>query len=354
MGFPKITVDTALCIGFYVSCLCYSFYKVFKISNDGLQNYYYLEEGWSFFGGRRRDDYDWEWEIYKKYAIDNAFIFVFHAVSFELIRIFRIKHISLVLSLIGCAATLYNYGIKVLVILLLQNITFFAISSWSKKVRFLWAKAFFWIAVINSTKLLYFYDQLNLLLDIDNDKLLEFSIIISWNVIKCTSFCLDKAAAKSKGENYRLTDLLGYSFYFPLLLYGPVIIYTRFKECQKVSYEHDNLHTLNRFKKLFCQLIVCVLWALIMEIGQHLFYINIIHLDLKLIQQTNLWVLYGLGLLMAHFFFVKYVIYYGIGIAFGVFDGIEMPQKPICIGRVHLYSDMWKFFDRGLYEFLFR
>ncbi|XP_055541267.1 protein-cysteine N-palmitoyltransferase Rasp isoform X3 [Wyeomyia smithii] len=91
-----------------------------------------------------------------------------------------------------------------------------------------------------------------------------------------------------------------------------------------------------------------------MEIGQHLFYINIIHLDLKLIQQTNLWVLYGLGLLMAHFFFVKYVIYYGIGIAFGVFDGIEMPQKPICIGRVHLYSDMWKFFDRGLYEFLFR
>lgn len=31
-----------------------------------------------------------------------------------------------------------------------------------------------------------------------------------------------------------------------------------------------------------------------------------------------------------------------------------MPDKPKCIGRVHLYSDMWKWFDRGLYEFLFK
>lgn len=57
---------------------------------------------------------------------------------------------------------------------------------------------------------------------------------------------------------------------------------------------------------------------------------------------------------MGQFFYVKYVVFYGIGIAFGRYDGVDMPQKPICIGRVHLYSVMWKFFDRGLYEFLFR
>ncbi|XP_053694942.1 protein-cysteine N-palmitoyltransferase Rasp [Sabethes cyaneus] len=354
MGFIKISLDTGFCVGFYVFCLCYSFYKVFTISNDGLQNFYYLEEGWSVFKDRRRDDYDWEWEIYKKYAIDNAIIFVIHSAFFEAVRILRIKHISLMIFGFGCAAILYIYGVKVLLILMLQNITFFTISCWSGKVSFIWIKAFLWIAVINSVKILYFYDQLNILLDIDNDRLLEFSIIISWNVIKCTCFCLDKTSAKSKGECYRLVDLLAYSFYFPLLLFGPVIIYNRFKECQKVRCKLENQNTTIRLKKLFCQLTTCIFWALMMEIGQHFFYINIIQLDLMLLQSTNLWVLYGLGYLMGQFFYIKYVIFYGIGIAFGIFDGLEMPQKPICIGRVHLYSDMWKFFDRGLYEFLFK
>ncbi|XP_058823226.1 protein-cysteine N-palmitoyltransferase Rasp-like [Topomyia yanbarensis] len=354
MGSIKISVDAALCTVFYVACLFYSFYKNYEISNDGLQNFYYLEEGWSIFKGRRRDDYDWEWEIYKKFAVDNSLIFVFHAVFFEIIRIKRFKHISSALTVFGCGAILYIYGFKVLLILLLQNITFYTISSWSESIYLLWIKAFVWIAAINTVKILYFYDQLNILLDIDNDKLLEFSIIISWNVIKCTCFCLDKTKSKGSNEHYRLVDLLGYSFYYPLLLFGPVIIYDRFKECRKLSWPFESINTLKRIKTLAWRLCVCYFWALVMETGQHFFYINIIQLDLKLLQHTNLWVLYGLGYLMGQFFYVKYVIFYGIGIAFGNFDGLEMPQKPICIGRVHLYSDMWKFFDRGLYEFLFR
>ncbi|XP_058447666.1 protein-cysteine N-palmitoyltransferase Rasp [Malaya genurostris] len=354
MGSFQISFDSALCVIFYVTCLLYSFYKNYEISNDGLQNFYYLEEGWTIFKGRRRDDYDWEWEIYKKFTIDNSLIFIFHVAFFEIIRYMRFKHISSALTLFGCGAVLYIYGIKVLIILLLQNITFFGISLWGRSVYLLWIKAFLWIAIINIVKILYFYDQLNILLDIDNDKLLEFSIIISWNVIKCTCFCLDKTKTKDSNEHYRLIDLLGYSFYYPLLLFGPVIIYDRFKECRKIGWSFESLNTLKRMKTLAWRLFVCFFWALVMEIGQHFFYINIIQLELKLLQNTNLWVLYGLGYLMGQFFYIKYVIFYGIGIAFGSFDGLDMPQKPICIGRVHLYSDMWKFFDRGLYEFLFR
>ena len=33
-------------------------------------------------------------------------------------------------------------------------------------------------------------------------------------------------------------------------------------------------------------------------------------------------------------------------------DGVEAPGHPACIGRVHLYSDMWRYFDAGLYEFM--
>jgi protein-cysteine N-palmitoyltransferase HHAT len=57
---------------------------------------------------------------------------------------------------------------------------------------------------------------------------------------------------------------------------------------------------------------------------------------------------------MGQFFHLKYICAYGFGIALGKFDGVQMPNRPICIGIVHLYSDMWKHFDEGLYEFLFK
>lgn len=66
----------------------------------------------------------------------------------------------------------------------------------------------------------------------------------------------------------------------------------------------------------------------------------------------NLWTLYSLGYLMGQYFHVKYVIFYGLGIAVAQMDRIDTPALPKCIARIHWYSDMWKYFDRGLYEFL--
>ena len=33
-------------------------------------------------------------------------------------------------------------------------------------------------------------------------------------------------------------------------------------------------------------------------------------------------------------------------------DGVDSPPHPKCIGRIHLYSDMWRHFDKGLYLFI--
>lgn len=56
---------------------------------------------------------------------------------------------------------------------------------------------------------------------------------------------------------------------------------------------------------------------------------------------------------MGQFFYNKYLVSYGFGLALASFDGIPTPGLPKCVGRIHLYSDMWKYFDQGLYEFLF-
>jgi protein-cysteine N-palmitoyltransferase HHAT len=51
---------------------------------------------------------------------------------------------------------------------------------------------------------------------------------------------------------------------------------------------------------------------------------------------------------------LKYTVIYGISATLAGAEGVEMPQPPKCISRIHLYSDMWRVFDPGLYKFLNR
>lgn len=71
-------------------------------------------------------------------------------------------------------------------------------------------------------------------------------------------------------------------------------------------------------------------------------------------ETLNSWSLYTFGYLMGQFFFNKYIVFYGLGIAIAKYERINAPGLPKCIGRIHLYSNMWKYFDQGLYEFLFQ
>lgn len=52
------------------------------------------------------------------------------------------------------------------------------------------------------------------------------------------------------------------------------------------------------------------------------------------------------------FFHIKYVIIFGVPRLFATIDGMRPPGPPICISRVSKYSQMWRYFDHGLYEFL--
>ena len=65
-----------------------------------------------------------------------------------------------------------------------------------------------------------------------------------------------------------------------------------------------------------------------------------------------LWALCGMGYGMGQFFHLKYVVMYGMSSHLARLDGVEAPGHPACIGRIHLYSDMWRHFDSGLYEFM--
>ena len=71
-------------------------------------------------------------------------------------------------------------------------------------------------------------------------------------------------------------------------------------------------------------------------------------------RRQGAWTHYGLGFGMGIVFQLKYVVTYGISSTMAQAEQIPAPRHPKCIGRIHLYSDMWRYFDQGLYSFLRR
>jgi hypothetical protein len=70
------------------------------------------------------------------------------------------------------------------------------------------------------------------------------------------------------------------------------------------------------------------------------------------VTRLGAWAHYGMGYCMGVLFQMKYVVTYGLSCTVGRAEQIRTPNHPKCIGRIHLYSDMWRYFDQGLYFFL--
>ena len=64
--------------------------------------------------------------------------------------------------------------------------------------------------------------------------------------------------------------------------------------------------------------------------------------------------MYGIGFGMGQFFFLKYIVVYGLALTWTKAEGYNVPQSPRCVACICLYSDMWRLFDEGLYLFIHR
>jgi hypothetical protein len=70
------------------------------------------------------------------------------------------------------------------------------------------------------------------------------------------------------------------------------------------------------------------------------------------VTRLGAWAHYGMGYSMGVMFQMKYVVTYGLSCTVARAEQIQTPNHPKCSGRIHLYSDMWRHVDQGLYFFL--
>ncbi len=112
--------------------------------------------------------------------------------------------------------------------------------------------------------------------------------------------------------------------------------------------------TVDRVKKYAALIVRYFVWYGVIELALHFVYVSALRFEPELVKKMNMWTISGLGFTFGQFFCLKYVFFYGITRPFVMMDGIEPPNHPKCIARIHLYSDMWRYFDEGLYKFMHR
>lgn len=297
-----------------------------------MPDYVFLGKGWSFLN-RRIDDYDVEWQTWKSFITNYWYCFVVHSVSAEVFRFLKLKvsasdsltlnltniflqNISFLFFLIGSSSCLIMYNLQFLLIMYLQTLISFIVSSFFRRRIHVWALALFWLVILNYLKFESNFSMITEILNIDEVKIHDFLVIFAWCLLKNISFNLERAESSldKRDQKFNLINCLGYVFYFPTFLGGPHVIFSRYADM--LDRTDDISPSRARYQSFVLNLLRFTFWFFVTELALHFFYIHsiVINLDLKLMNSLTF---FGLGYLMGQFFNNKYIVHYGVPITFG-------------------------------------
>ncbi|XP_017475667.1 PREDICTED: protein-cysteine N-palmitoyltransferase Rasp isoform X1 [Rhagoletis zephyria] len=255
---------------------------------------------------------------------------------------------GMVYAFVSVPSLLTILPLKMAAFVLAMLIIFYLVAYIGNK-KVVWIVTALWVAMLNALAIYIanFSDGY--------DVFYTLSVILFWTLLRCCSFAHFCVDAHFKKEQLLKLDclahFLGYTLYFPTLANGPFLDYKRYI----VVLKEKNVNGLpGQLKSFACELVRIVFWWLVLELGmRYLFvhYMAMVPETAKLVKSP--FGRHAVGYFLGQFFFMTYLVKYGLGIAFSRYDGMQPPSKPQCIGHVHYYSNMWKRFDQGLYEFLF-
>lgn len=145
-------------------------------------------------------------------------------------------------------------------------------------------------------------------------------------------------------------DLFFYVFYLPLFFTGPFIVYSNFHKQMRVPVAF----TTRRVLDIVLKVLRIGMWAVIICFVLHFIYPYAIKDSEKTLVNQSRWTVAAIGWVLGQLFMMKYVVIFGIPAQVARLEGFEPPAVPACISYIYCYGDMWKSFDRGLYDFLKR
>lgn len=328
----------------------YSFHQLHTFSKQHeprLRRNFQLEEG---LIGYLRDPNDFEWSFWMDWANKSLlWSLLGHAIITILTNLFCPKLKVPVLTLYGLAAASRLLGIKGVSVLLVHLSVTFLVTQ-LRRPALCWASSLLLLSTLQIQKL---QDIQRGWYETEEEYyLLLFSVavcglrFISYSLEHCWSL------AESNGV-VQLCWLFSYTFYHPFFYNGPIITYKDYVQQIKRPAE-DTGKGGAAFKFLILRTGRIILWWCIAEYMIHTMYMHSIQSNETYLEILPPWALGGLALALVQFFYIKYLVLFGLPSMLATMDQLAPPNLPRCVSIIHTFTGMWRHFDEGLYRWLIR
>lgn len=344
--------------------------------------------GWSILSPLQ-DTSDFEWSTFK-FSIQKSWSFlIFNFIVSEFIRA-TYKNLLNIWYIIATVFYIVPYlGFKHFIAVIIQPTIYLIIISIGGKKPTVWIICVISLISFHYLKSKYYFWDLFDYENMKEEEMYLLFIALGWIGLRCLSFSFHyidkweergKIKTQEKLKEKNVTDvcinMYSYVLYLPTLHHGPFILYEDFEK----SFIITNTKLVSRLKKFIMDVSLYFIYGLIIDFSLHYIHFYAMQEDMKVIIFSNLLItifpclyhafkiiifsqvmrmlpclaLCGGGLWMGLEFQMKYVVFYGMAGAFARLDHINAPPTPRCIARIHVYSQMWRYFDVGLYQFLIK
>ncbi|XP_049626720.1 protein-cysteine N-palmitoyltransferase HHAT [Suncus etruscus] len=333
-------------LGFHL----YSFREVYRLSRERAQELdqeFELEPG-ILFAGLKRDPTDFEWSFWMEWGRRRLiWLLLGHAAVSQLASRFTPKLRPWVLTAYGAYACWYVLGAVGLTLVALHACMAFCVGQ-LRSPLLSWLSA---LLLLSSLRLDCMDQVKRGWYSSENElDLLQFTLAV--RCLHCTGCSLELCRQPPTGpRTHCLPWVLAFTFYYPAFHNGPLLSFPRFlRQMQQQEPGPPRVGMLAMvvgLGRLLC-------WWGLAELMLHLLYTHAICSSASLLAAIPAWTLGGLALAQVLFFYVKYLVLFGVPALLMRMDGLTAPPLPRCVSTTFSFTGMWRTFDVGLHEFLIR
>lgn len=355
---------------YWIGIVVYALYEFSGICQS--ENHLYRLNGPAFkpgtFNDNLYDGSDFEWQSFKKLYINYWYIVLIHVILSNALTVNNQPTYKLISwSLITLYATYTVFSLGALVVVIINVLMLILLAVLGKNILS-YALCFGVVLASQSTEIanrIFNANDPRMTNEFDfEEKRFLFTYCLCFLNARGLSSSIDNLTIRQKKELQsgkvqfydKIVTIAAYLLYLPGFFAGPIYLYNDFEKATRhVKAEPTKEVFLGRkYFKTMTLLIVLIAEVIYYEYLLHWLYSSAITADHIIVSGYTSWQFSGFIASLGLLFYLKYTCIYGTFKVLANFDGVAgiAPPLPQCVAAVHLNSQLWRYFDVGIYNWL--
>ncbi|XP_064504369.1 protein-cysteine N-palmitoyltransferase HHAT isoform X1 [Pseudopipra pipra] len=317
----------------------YAFYEAHQVSRKYeavMDRMFGLDPG-TLFWGLKKDPMDFEWSYWIEWGRERIlWLLAGHLLVSQVSRLLVEKYKPWCLMVYGMAACWLLLGIKGFAVILLHAAVSFAVAQFQLSLL-TWLCS---LILLSTLRIPTVEETKRKWYDTENEYyLLLFTVSV--RCLFCTSFSLEYCwHGPTQKSSHSFPWMLAYVFYYPTFHNGPLM---NFDEFSKQMRRQEAFSVKSNLSILIVGIIRIFFWWCLAELMIHLMYIHALYSSALPLESASYWALGGLALAQVLFFYMKYLVLYGVPALLLQMDGLKPPALPRCVSLMHSFTKMWRY-----------